>query len=448
MDYIFENKKKVVIPMVKFKDMDFSKLLNDDNVDYDELSKFIEMKKKVDKIKKIHPYPINHSDASGYFTYVADNTAKKGMKLIRRSNEDSLMSALCEWYFDNSKKKTLKEVFDEWIEWKTTPRNKSNIKRLQATWKSYYGNEPLSKELLKIPMSSITTLMLRQWAESLLKKNSPVDIKKFYRMFNIINQCYEYASDEDIGYVQENLWQKAKKKINRDLIVSNPVPFDEEQVYQDNEQLKLKELVYADLGKYKKQPTSAGLQILFLFETGLRIGECCGLKWTDIKGRRLYLRRQADNDGVKEWTKSNAGYRDIPLTDEALEILEMVKQYNAEHGFDKEWIFQSNNPKYDYRLSYNSADRKLRKLCKRLDTVIKSPHKCRKTCISTLLDSAEINSRSVQRFAGHKDLSTTLKYYSFERKSKEEVAIQINEALSMKRKNNENTLYIQQNTLS
>ena len=42
-------------------------------------------------------------------------------------------------------------------------------------------------------------------------------------------------------------------------------------------------MIYEDLERYQKQPTSAGLQILFLFETGLRIGECCGLKWSDIK---------------------------------------------------------------------------------------------------------------------------------------------------------------------
>ena len=102
-----------------------------------------------------------------------------------------------------------------------------------------------------------------------------------------------------------------------------------------------------------------------------------------------------------------------------------------EHCFDKEWISQSSNPEYDYRLSYNAADRKLGKLCKRLGSVKKSPHKLRKTCLSTLLDKADINDRTVQRFAGHKDISTTRRYYSFERKSKEEQAIAIDHALSL-----------------
>ena len=250
-------------------------------------------------------------------------------------------------------------------------------------------------------------------------------------MFTIVNQCYEYAADEDIAVVSENIWQKAKKKINKDLFVATVTPSDESQVFTDEERLAIRQMVTEDLKKYKKQPTSAGFQILFMFETGLRIGECCGLKWTDIKNNRLYIRRQANNKGVKEWPKTHNGYRDIPLTDEACNILKQVSEYNQAHGFNAEWVFQSNNPKYDYRLSYIAADRKLRKLCNRLDTVKKSPHKCRKTCISTLLDNPNVSNRTVQRFAGHGDINTTLTYYSFDRSSKEQQAKAINDALKL-----------------
>ena len=334
-------------------------------------------------------------------------------------------------HLDNIRKETLRDIYQKWIVWKETPANGDNIKRIQAAWKAYYLNEPLSKKFLETPLASVTSLMLREWAESLLKKYYPVDKKKFSRMFSIVNQCYEYASDEDIRIVKENLWQKARKKINKALITSTPCPADEEQVFTDEERRRIKSMVQEDLLHYRKQPTCAGLQILFLFETGLRIGECCGLKFSDIRNNRIFVRRQANNEGVREWTKSAAGYRDIPLTAEAQKILEQVKEYNSEHGLTAEWVFQSDNPKYDYRLSYNAADRKLRKLCTRMDTVIKSPHKCRKTCISILLDCPDINNRTVQRFAGHQDLSTTFTYYSFERKTKEEQALAIGKALSL-----------------
>ena len=416
---------------------DLKVLLNsiDNDVIIDNMEDVLEilnMKKKIKQVQKMHPYAINHTEKSGWFTIVDDITAKGGKRKIRKATEEKLWNALIKWYLEKTDKNiSLENLYKGWLDWKRTPRNASNIKRLEDSWKAYYSSEPISKDLISKPMASITSLELRTWAEKLMKKHYPVDQKKFSRMFTIVNQCYEYAADEDIAVVSENIWQKAKKKINKDLFVATVTPSDESQVFTDEERLAIRQMVTEDLKKYKKQPTSAGLQILFLFETGLRIGECCGLKWTDIKNNRLYIQRQADNNGVKEWTKTVKGFRDIPLTDEARNILKQVKEYNQAHNFNAEWIFQSDNPDYDYRLSYNAADKKLRKLCKRLDTVTKSPHKCRKTCVSTLLDNPNVNNRTVQRFAGHRDIATTLKYYNFDRSSKEQQAEAINDALKL-----------------
>lgn len=406
-----------------------------DIIEMDEmLDKVLEMRKRIQQIKQIkemHPYEIHSTEKSGWFTNVDDASQPTGKRKIRRANEESFWDAMIDWYFTHTEKNiTFRQLFDKWINWKTTPTNSSNIKRIMASWKAYYLEEPLSKKLLETPVSKITSLMLREWAESLMKKHEP-DTKKFSRMFSIINQCLEFASDEDIAIVNDNLWQKARKKLNKSLMSQSSTPSDESQVFTDEERKMIKTMVREDLVKYQKQSSSAGLQVLFLFETGLRIGECCGLKWSDVKNNRLYIRRQADNERVKEWTKTTAGYRDIPLTKEAQKILEEVAEYNREHGYTAEWIFQGDNPKYDYRLSYNSADRKLRKLCARLDSEMKSPHKCRKTCISTLLDNPNVNNRTVQRFAGHSDLATTYKFYNFERKSKEEQAEAIDIALAI-----------------
>lgn len=410
-------------------------MCENDIIEMDEmLDKVLEMRKRIQQIKQIkemHPYEIHSTEKSGWFTNVDDASQPTGKRKIRRANEESFWDAMIDWYFTHTEKNiTFRQLFDKWINWKTTPNNEANIKRIQTSWKAYYLNEPLSKKLLETPVSKITSLMLREWAESLMKIHQP-DTKKFSRMFSIVNQCFEFASDEDIAIVNDNTWQKARKKLNKSLMSQSSTPVDETQVFTDEERRQIKIMVREDLIKYKHHPTSAGLQILFLFETGLRIGECCGLKWSDIKNNRLYIRRQADNSRVKEWTKTTSGYRDIPLTREAQRILKEVAEFNNEQGYTAEWIFQSNNPKYDYRLSYNSADRKLRKLCTRLDSEMKSPHKCRKTCISTLLDNPNVNNRTVQRFAGHSDLATTYKFYNFERKSKEEQAEAIDIALAI-----------------
>ena len=404
----------------------------EDEIDLEKEYAKIVMKKKRNEALKLHPNPIHYTEKSGWFTEVDDPSACRGKRKIKKSSEEKLLDALVEWYIDqNYGRHTIKSVFYMWLEWKRTPTNESNLKRISSAWNTYYLKEPLSEKLISKPMHKITSLELRTWAEEMMKKHYPVDKKKFSRMFSILNNCYEYASDEDIHIVPENLWAKARKKINQDLMVTIATPLDESQVFTDDERRQLKRMVYEDLYKKGIKPTSAGLQILFLLETGLRMGECCGLKWSDIKGDRLYIQRQATNEGVKEWTKTTNGFRDIPLTTEARRILEDVKQYNEHYGLTAEWIFQSDNENYDYRLSYNSANNKLRKLCVRMDSVNKSPHKLRKTCLSALLDSPDINNRTVQRFAGHSDITTTLRYYNFDRRDKEAQAKAIDDALAL-----------------
>ena len=54
-------------------------------------------------------------------------------------------------------------------------------------------------------------------------------------------------------------------------------------------------------------------------------------------------------------TKTTNGYRDIPLTNEVKRLLDIIRKFNEEHGFNAEWIFQSDKAEYDYRLSYYST---------------------------------------------------------------------------------------------
>ena len=42
-------------------------------------------------------------------------------------------------------------------------------------------------------------------------------------------------------------------------------------------------MVMEDLDRYSYNPSNAGLQILLMLETGVRIGEACELKWSDVE---------------------------------------------------------------------------------------------------------------------------------------------------------------------
>ena len=120
---------------------------------------------------------------------------------------------MANWYLENSNMNiTLEQLYEKWINWKKTPSNQDSIRRIQFLWAAYYKKEPLSQKLIQKQVAGITSFDLREWAESLLKKHYPVDKKKFGGMFTIINQCLEYAADEDIGIIPENVWRRAREK--------------------------------------------------------------------------------------------------------------------------------------------------------------------------------------------------------------------------------------------
>lgn len=382
----------------------------------------LKMKQLRNKAKEIHPYSIGHSEKSGWYTDVKETPDSKRKKVIRTS-EEALLDFLVDFYkLVPDSHVTLSSLYPNWYKRKQTPYNQETMRRYQYIWKAYYENEPISKNIINKSIDKLTKKELRDWAEELIRLHKPT-AKKFNNMFSLMAQLFKYADEEEIPNIDATLWSRAKGMINRQLLCPEGFTEPETQIFTDEEILFIQNAVRNDMIQYKKQASTAGLQILFMIETALRIGEACGLQWKDVdfKNRKLFIRRQANNERVK-LPKTQTSIRRIALTDDAINILQEVKAFNAEHNYTREWIFQSDNPKYDYRLSYNAADRKLRKLCSRMSDEgipnVRSPHKLRKTTLSLLCESIDI--KTAQQFAGHSDCLTTQKFYYFDRSSEEE----------------------------
>ena len=127
-----------------------------------------------------------------------------------------------------------------------------------------------------------------------------------------------------------------------------------EVLYQNDVILKnpCNKMVKSEIGKQsrKKQALTLGqqkefcrvaigntyeYQYRFLLQTGLRTGEMVGLRWSDVdlENRLLTINRSMEyRHSTGEWRigepKSKSGYRTIPLTEEAVEILKLQKQKN------------------------------------------------------------------------------------------------------------------------
>jgi integrase len=136
------------------------------------------------------------------------------------------------------------------------------------------------------------------------------------------------------------------------------------------------------------------LPILLACTTGMRIGEICGLRWADIEGEFLVVRRQRIY-GRYANLKTHAARRVIVLMDVTKEELEKRR------GADSEQVVV-NAP--------NTIEQHFRALCDTLSLKLRF-HDLRHSH-ATMLASQGANPRTIQERLGHGSVSTTLSIYT------------------------------------
>lgn len=163
-----------------------------------------------------------------------------------------------------------------------------------------------------------------------------------------------------------------------------------------------------------------GLALAFISQTGIRVGECMGLRWEDIdfNEKIVHICRSANlvkvkkngdlvkkNDVylkkvVEKSTKTIAGDRFIPLNDKALYILSLI---------ESEGLVFSNNGKY---LRKDSLRQTCMGICKRQNIPVLSTHGLRHSFGSVILHEENIDIQVVSKLLGHADISTTYNIYT------------------------------------
>ena len=380
----------------------------DDSIDLDgvrEMMVDIERKKIIDD----HPYSISQGNDGRWRTWVKDETAKAGRKQIVKATKEKLENAIVEYYLRTDERlvrvrMTVRELFPKWLKYKALHNAETYIPRIESEWKRYYEHSSIVDK----PIRELKKLELDEWAHSLIREHSMTKTM-YYNMSLIMRQCLDYAVDLEI--VEDNQFRKVKVD-GRRMFRKERKKKDSTQVYSRDEVIILFQKAWNDFRNstrlvYRLAP----LAMMFQFFTGVRIGELCALKFSDIENGILYVSRmlQKDTDKVVDHTKTHED-REVILVDGALELVEIARAYQEEHGCRSEYIFSIT----ERPLKYREVNALLEKYCESAGILYRSSHSARKTYISSLID-AGININTVRSYAGHADERTTYWNYCYDR---------------------------------
>ena len=380
-------------------------------------------KKRRQQLLDKHTYSIFEGSDGRWKTHIIDADGRR--KLIAKATLAELEEYICSYYMESEDSKankvTLSSLYPKWIEYKALKVKSGTIKRTKTDWNKYYKGSYFAD----IPIDELRRIDLDKWVHEAIKEHD-MNNHQYIGFHAILKQLLDYAVD--LGLIDKNP--------DDDLIIEKKRVLkkehkkrDQSQVFSKGEFERLQSVAWDDFYN-KKHPVHqlTPLAVMFMFYTGLRIGEVCAIRYEDIEDNELIVRRTyciSDNN-VVEYTKGTFGDRRVPLIPQAMELIKYASERQIEEGTStKGYIFSMN----DSPISYSSVSKAFYSYCKEIGTEPKSSHKARKTFVSTLIDS-DVNINTIRQIVGHQDERTTLNNYCYDRSSKSEKYNKISNAFS------------------
>ena len=255
----------------------------------------------------------------------------------------------------------------------------------------YFENKKL-KDITDKDITKYLEYLRKDYRTAANKCLAPKSIRHHYCTLNLI---FSYAVKLD--YIEKN----PLAKVDTPKLVKHKVT----ALSKAETQIFMQEI--------QKLPLWLKTMYTLLLTTGIRRGECFGLQWQDVDfvNRLIRINRSVTYTSmsgiVVGLPKTDAGIRDIPLTDGMLRLLEEYKR--VEQAAANAYVFHADTSPFAPH-NPDFATGHLKAFMKKINLPDMSPHDLRHTCASLLLQSgADI--KSVQDILGHADASTTLNFY-------------------------------------
>lgn len=395
-------------------------LIESGKIDLDDVERDMKQQQKEELLRE-HLYTIYQTTDGRWRTYVRDDTKKSGRRPITARTREAVEDKLVKLYSIRSEPRCLEEILDEWQADKLRTQKQATVSRDRRTWNRYFAGAPITTR----PLNEITGREIKIWLEELIA-NEQLTKHQYVQVKTVINQMLDYAVE--VGYIDMSPLVGVKISTSR-LRQERKRP-SSSQVYSDSELQAIRDHAWKDFESRRNAVHQlAPLALLFMFVTGLRIGEACAVRWGDIDEHKLWVRRflSVETGEVEERTKGSYGDRHVPLVNSAQQILDTAKRHQTEAGVYRQdgYVFSMRTAE---PLPYSTLGRLFYRYCSDLGIEPKSSHKARKT-YGSRLQRGGVSLESTRQALGHVQETTTLHSYTYEIDDDEAVLARMEEAL-------------------
>ena len=163
----------------------------------------------------------------------------------------------------------------------------------------------------------------------------------------------------------------------------------------------------------EREPLKWRVLLRLLIDTGIRRGECCGLRWQniDFKANTITIAGNlcyTPQKGIYLDTPKSGKARAIDVDPEIISLLRELRQEQASHAISSYVFTQPNSPE---PMHPQSPAKYMQKFSKKYGVPNLHPHKLRHTFASiAITNGADV--ASVSEKLGHSDKAVTLRMYT------------------------------------
>lgn len=283
-----------------------------------------------------------------------------------------------------------------------TPSSISFYKYMSNDLIDYFGEK---KCLNQINVETVKRYIKYLNTEAVTKRGERYSAATIKHHFSTLRTILEYAVM--LGYINEGPCRKLPHK-DKPRIGHKSIDF------LDSEQVK------TYMAALSTEPLFWRLYENILITTGLRRGEALGLQWRDLDTKKLTITvsrnvtidREAPEKYHVGETKGKEA-RTVPISKRVLSMLMEHKREQVEkYGTLMPTAYIFNRASDPYKPQYpTEPTRWQRRFVKRHDLPDVSPHDLRHTAATLALEGGA-DLKQVQQLLGHKDPSTTMKFYA------------------------------------